>query len=116
MEQEGFTFKDGKYVCVKAPGQERFARLKTIGDNYTPENISKRIAEARGEKIEKFSRSFYNLSVEIRTHAGAYSITKPIKDMCGTLVDYCSTCSYSDNGIRAIMPKNLLFRYLHRNG
>ena len=91
MESEGFTFKDGKYTCVKAPGQERFARLKTIGDNYTPENISKRIAAAKGERIEKFSRSFYNLSVEIRTRAGAYSITKPIKDMCGTFVDYYST-------------------------
>ena len=91
MEREGFTFKDGKYVSVKAPGQERFARLKTIGDNYTLENIAKRIVAAKGEKIEKFSRSFYNISVEIRTHAGAYSITKPIKDMCGTLVDYYST-------------------------
>ncbi len=91
MERKGFTFKDGKYVCVKAPGQERFARLKTIGDNYTPENISKRIVAARGEKIEKFSRSFYNLSVEIRTCAGAYSITKSIKDMCGTFVDHYST-------------------------
>ncbi|MCR5122951.1 MAG: relaxase/mobilization nuclease domain-containing protein, partial [Ruminococcus sp.] len=80
MEAEGYTFKDGKYVSVKAPGQERFARLKTIGDYYTPENITKRITAVKGEKIEKFSRSFYNLSVEIRTHAGAYSITKPIKD------------------------------------
>ena len=91
MEREGFTFKDGKYVSVKAPGQERFARLKTIGDNYTPENNAKRIVAAKGEKIEKFSRNCYNLSVEIRTRAGAYSITKPIKDMCGTFVDYYST-------------------------
>ena len=91
MEVEGFTFKDGKYVCVKAPGQERFARLKTIGDNYTPENIAKRIAAAKGEKVERFSRGFFNVSVEINARAGAYRITKPIKDMCGTFVDYYST-------------------------
>lgn len=40
MEQRGYVWKlDQKYPALKAPGMERFVRLKSLGRNYTEENI-----------------------------------------------------------------------------
>jgi hypothetical protein len=44
LEVEGFEIKRGKYISVRAPGQERFTRTKTLGVDYTEEAIIKRIA------------------------------------------------------------------------
>ena len=45
LETAGHEIKRGKYISVRAPGQERFTRTKTLGVDYTEENIIKRIAE-----------------------------------------------------------------------
>lgn len=40
MEQRGYVWKlEQKYPALKAPGMERFVRLKSLGRNYTEENI-----------------------------------------------------------------------------
>ena len=39
----GYTIKRGKYISVKAPEQQRAVRLKTLGEDYTPENLASRI-------------------------------------------------------------------------
>jgi hypothetical protein len=44
MEAAGYEIKRGKYVSFRAPGQERFTRSKTLGEDYTEEAITKRIA------------------------------------------------------------------------
>ena len=44
LQSEGFEIKRGKYVSVRAPGQERFTRTKTLGFDYTEENLKRRIA------------------------------------------------------------------------
>ena len=44
LESTGHEIKRGKYISVRAPGQERFTRTKTLGVDYTEENIIKRIA------------------------------------------------------------------------
>ena len=43
MEQYGYEIKFGKYIAFKQKNQQRFTRAKTIGDNYTEENIKERI-------------------------------------------------------------------------
>lgn len=43
LEVKGYTVKRGKYISVKAPGQQRAVRLKTLGDDYSEENLSSRI-------------------------------------------------------------------------
>jgi hypothetical protein len=48
MEAAGYEIKRGKYVSFRAPGQERFTRCKTLGEDYTEGSIVKRI---RGEYI-----------------------------------------------------------------
>ena len=43
LKKQGYEVKTGKYIAVRPPGRERFARLKTLGDNYTEEVIRQRI-------------------------------------------------------------------------
>ena len=43
LEMLGYTIRRGKYISVKAPEQQRAVRLKTLGENYTPESIASRI-------------------------------------------------------------------------
>ena len=83
MEQEGFTFKDGKYICVKAPSQQRNVRLKTLGDNYTPERIEKRIAEHKQAGVAIFAEQFQSVAIQINQIAGAYKNTSTLNHVNG---------------------------------
>ena len=44
MQAAGYEIKQGKFVSFRAPGQERFTRSKTLGEAYTVEAITERIA------------------------------------------------------------------------
>ena len=44
LQREGYEIKRGRYVSCRAPGQERFTRMKTLGVDYTEETIASRIA------------------------------------------------------------------------
>ncbi len=44
LQREGYEIKRGKYISARAPDQERFTRLKTLGVDYTEEAIAARIA------------------------------------------------------------------------
>ena len=83
MEQEGFTFKYGKYICVKAPSQQRNVRLKTLGDNYTPERIEKRIAEHKQAGVAIFAGQFQSVAIKINQIAGAYKNTSTLNHVNG---------------------------------
>lgn len=44
LEQQGYTFRfDRKYTTLKLPGDGRTVRFKTLGKQYTPEAIQRRI-------------------------------------------------------------------------
>ena len=43
LEEHGYEVKRGKYISIRAPGQERFVRTKTLGDEYTEESLKARI-------------------------------------------------------------------------
>ena len=43
LQEMGYEIKHGKYVSCRAPGQERFTRLKTLGAAYAEEAIKDRI-------------------------------------------------------------------------
>ena len=48
LEQQGYTFRfDRKYMTLKPPGKDRPVRFKTLGKNYTPEAIQRRILYPR---------------------------------------------------------------------
>ena len=44
LQREGYEIKRGKYISCRAPEQERFTRLKTLGVDYTEEVLASRIA------------------------------------------------------------------------
>ena len=44
LQREGYEIKRGKYISARAPDQERFTRLKTLGADYTEEAVVARIA------------------------------------------------------------------------
>ncbi|MCM1508853.1 MAG: relaxase/mobilization nuclease domain-containing protein [Ruminococcus flavefaciens] len=54
MKKRGYTFNfNRKYVTVSHAKFNKPRRLKTLGDDYTPESISKRIEEAwRNEEVD----------------------------------------------------------------
>ena len=58
LQAAGYEIKPGKYISCRAPGQERFTRLKTLGADYTEEAIKERIAgkRARAAKAPKEQR------------------------------------------------------------
>lgn len=49
LQAAGYEIKPGKNVSCRAPGQERFTRLKTLGADYTEEAIRERIAGRRAK-------------------------------------------------------------------
>ena len=52
LQASGYEIKRGKYISCRAPGQERFTRLKTLGFDYTEEAIKKRIAGIRSRNVK----------------------------------------------------------------
>lgn len=64
LQAAGYEIKPGKYVSCRAPGQERFTRLKTLGADYTEEAIRERIA-GRWTKAAKAPREQRGVSLLI---------------------------------------------------
>lgn len=44
LQRKGDELKWDKYISARAPGQERFTRLKTLGADYAEEALTARIA------------------------------------------------------------------------
>ena len=64
LQAAGYEIKPGKYISCRAPGQERFTRLKTLGADYTEEAIRERIA-GRWAKAAKAPREQRGVSLLI---------------------------------------------------
>lgn len=67
LQAAGYEIKRGKYISCRAPGQERFTRLKTLGADYTEEAITERIKSkrTRAAKAPKAERKGINLLIDI---------------------------------------------------
>lgn len=69
MEQRGYRWKlNRKYIALKAPGMERYVRLKSLGKSYTEENIrqwvlqpSKRQWPANRERVPREKKKLTGL-------------------------------------------------------
>ena len=51
MERYGYEIKFGKHIAFKHKDKERFIRSKTIGEDYTEENLRKRIKEIKIKEL-----------------------------------------------------------------
>ena len=64
LQAAGYEIKTGKYISCRAPGQERFTRLKTLGADYTEETIRERI-EGKRTKAAKAPKEQRGVSLLI---------------------------------------------------
>ena len=68
LQAMGYEIKPGKYVSCRAPGQERFTRLKTLGADYTEEALRERIkgTRTRTVKAPKQQKNGISLLIDIQ--------------------------------------------------
>lgn len=60
LEGKGYTMKkDRKYVAIKAPGMERFVRLKSLGKNYTEEAIRLWIVQPKVPRKNQAGKAWF---------------------------------------------------------
>ena len=60
MEEKGYEWKlNRKYVALKAPGMERFVRLKSLGKNYTETSIQERILQPKKKHREPTGKTIF---------------------------------------------------------
>ena len=72
LQWEGYEIKRGKYISARAPGQERFTRLKTLGADYTEEAVASRIAGCPRPSRQPQQRSGkVSLLIDIRNNIKA---------------------------------------------
>lgn len=53
MTRLGYEVKFGKYLSFKAPGSEKFTRVKSLGTSFTEDAIKERILNKSGAKVIK---------------------------------------------------------------
>ena len=72
LQREGYEIKRGKYISARAPDQERFTRLKTLGVDYTEEAITARIAgRSRPSRQPKQRNGKISLLIDIQNNIKA---------------------------------------------
>ncbi|MBO5318829.1 MAG: relaxase/mobilization nuclease domain-containing protein [Ruminococcus sp.] len=64
MQREKYEIKSGKYISFRAESQERFTRSKTLGADYTEEQIRNRIAGGKRIEIESSQRVSLIIDIE----------------------------------------------------
>ncbi len=64
LQAAGYEIKPGKYISCRAPGQERFTRLKTLGADYTEDALKERI-EGKRTRAAKAPRADRGVSLLI---------------------------------------------------
>ena len=71
-QREGYALKRGKYISARAPGQERFTRLKTLGADYAEDALTARMAgRARPSRQPKQRGGRVSLLIDIQNNIKA---------------------------------------------
>lgn len=86
LEQQDFVIKRGKYISVKAPEQQRFVRLKTLGANYSEENISQRILDLL-PKAKSLDEIISEVVKEFNFETRKFSFAKSVKNTTAVLAN-----------------------------
>lgn len=86
LEQQDFAVKRGKYISVKAPEQQRFVRLKTLGTNYSEESISRRILDLR-PKTKSLDEIISEVIKEFTFETRKFSFAQSVKDTTAVLAN-----------------------------
>ncbi len=86
LEQQDFAVKRGKYISIKAPEQQRFVRLKTLGANYFEESISRRILDL-SPKAKSLDEIISEVMEEFQNRTKKFSFAKSVKDTTALLAN-----------------------------
>ncbi len=86
LEQQDFVVKRGKYISIKAPKQQRFVRLKTLGANYSEESISRRILDLR-PKVKSLDEIISEVINEFTFETCKFSFAQSVKDTTAVLAN-----------------------------
>jgi len=73
MEAEGYEIKRGKYISFRAPGQQRFTRAKTLGENYTEQAIMERLGKKQAVRSPARPPQQVQSLIDIINHAKCQS-------------------------------------------
>ena len=84
LEQQNFVIKRSKYISVKAPEQQRFVRLKSLGANYSEENISRRILDLL-PKTKSLDEIISEVMEEFQNRTKKFSFAKSVRDTTAVL-------------------------------
>ena len=71
MEAQGYEVKQGKFISFRAPGQERFTRCKTLGEDYTEEAITRRIKGLAVDRGPNRQRKGITLRIDLENNIKA---------------------------------------------
>ena len=71
MAAQGYEIKQGKFISFRAPGQERFTRCKTLGENYTEEAITSRIKGLAVDRGPNRQRKGITLRIDLENNIKA---------------------------------------------
>ncbi|MCM1167581.1 MAG: relaxase/mobilization nuclease domain-containing protein [Lachnospiraceae bacterium] len=86
LEILSYTVKRGKYISIKAPNQQRAVRLKTLGEDYTVEQLASRVLwkdvgsgsrllSASSEMSERYTATIYELDNSKNRHPDVYKLS-----------------------------------------
>ena len=66
LKEKGYEVRKGKYISIKPQGVDRAVRTKTLGDEYTEENLIKRLSEKQSymQKTEEKIRGTSGIEQE----------------------------------------------------
>ena len=89
LERLGYIVKRGKYISVKAPGQQRAVRLKTLGTDYAESALEQRIADylASLPKIRTLDEIIIMVINEFRQQTVRLGFTQSTKDTTAVLAE-----------------------------
>ena len=97
LKEKGYEVRKGKYISVKPHGADRAVRTKTLGDEYTEENLKKRISEKQLylQKAEEKMKS--TVGIEHEFYVGVHRTVTLIFDGRKIPKKYNAAKSYSIN-------------------
>ena len=106
LEAENYSVKRGKYISVKAPEQQRFVRLKTLGENYSEISIFQRI-QARLNALIKLKTVAEIVSETVNKfgfEARKFSFAQSAKDTAAMLGNQLNVIN--EEGLSSIQDVN----------
>lgn len=129
LEAEDYSVKRGKYISVKAPNQQRFIRLKTLGAKYSEANVaayfallprSKTVEEIVSETVNKFgfeTRKFsFAQSVKDTTAMFGNQLNVINEEGLSSLQDVRNKAADTENEIRKTQEQlNTLSKHFVKN-